>query len=1025
MLYILTLAKGAYPDVSSYYITQGSGIEPRLAPGGLLFYLVSRLVSLGASSSLSLRLNLFGAINASLAVWLVYQITSLFIYASSARNPVNRKHILIASIAAGVVASLSLAFIEPFWSISNRFHVGSFHVMMFLALTRFFMLAVDSEKWTKMLVFAFLYGLGCTEYCAFIPFSIMFGLFILFWLWVTEEINPKIIIQLIACALAGLLFIFVSGFVFYKGQVYQYMDDMNYWHVLWFLIRDHYLMLSKVLPESGWLIILAVTTVPWLVCLFLARRGLNEDPNPSLFLLHAAITVPVVVTVFNLPFVKEPLAESYIHLVMPYVLTCMSFGYLAAYWFLVPSAISGTSESKFLLFLRSKLGFVLIIPFLGAVLVLPVLNMNAANGRVSAFLDSYCEEVLSCVEDDSLLVVGRTLENNFLVKAHEMKKQVVILNLSRARNDVYLTHISEQLGDSESKAYADIDTLSLLKAWLDSEPENYKKLAILDVPDLWRSLGYEPVPNKLVFRGEKSVENAKLIYDEHASFWELQQEFLETDVASNEGMKYLFDSCKRHMSLVANNLGLMLQDSGNDDLACNSYLTALKICPDNISAMLNLSVMNDRGYQVPGIKDIVENIKSVSEDKTKRKGIWVLSRMYGYVRHPNALARKGISWALSGRPDMALQELKQAEKLIPEEQRGGLQTLIASLYMRSGNVEQGEEVYGRILESDPDNRTALIGLARLYIDKSEFNEAQAILKTAEERGVEADILQPEYAMLALKLGDLGKARIIIEDVLHEMNDKVTGLLILAEVLKQQGEEEELMSRIAQLEQIPHGRVHAFIIKGERAIDDRDVKSALANYESALELKPGNLTIREKLLRLYFASGKQTDAINMARDILSVSADNPFANYVMGTWRIHKRDYESAETFLRRSVREREAPESLNDLAFVLLNQGDTKESEEYARKAIALNKEFFVAWDTLGEIQLAKGLNEDAKQSFERAYQLNRSDPRILLHLAEVYLLLGDRQQASNMLDEVFPRMKLMPQEEQKRLVDLRARARY
>jgi putative thioredoxin len=47
----------------------------------------------------------------------------------------------------------------------------------------------------------------------------------------------------------------------------------------------------------------------------------------------------------------------------------------------------------------------------------------------------------------------------------------------------------------------------------------------------------------------------------------------------------------------------------------------------------------------------------------------------------------------------------------------------------SGDLENAEERYGQVLEEDPDNREAAVGLARILVDRGELDEAERLVGT--------------------------------------------------------------------------------------------------------------------------------------------------------------------------------------------------------------------------------------------------------------------------------------------------------
>ena len=863
------------------------------------------------------------------------------------------------------------------------------------------------------------------EYPAFAPFAFIFGPFILFWQWVREELNPRIFLQLIGTTMVGLAFYLLSAWSFYGSETYELMDDVSFFRILWIIWRDQYYFLTRVLPRTGWLIIILITIVPWFACLFLARRGLNEDPNPTLFLLHTTITVLAACTVLNMEFIREPISKSFLYLVMPDLLTASLFGYLAAYWYLLPMAISSDSEKSYLLWLRHNMGRVFAVLFLVLIVVLPCLNYNESNGKKADFMEYFTTRVIETIDDVDWLIINGSIEDNLLVKNHELKKNINIINIARTRNDVYLRYVGKMLQAPILKSYAEVGLLPMLKIWIASDENVYRDIAIFNMPDLWRALGYQPIPDRLVFRGGKShVEDAHELFVAHSAFWNGEKFFREIDSGKLGSLSYLYRNCVRHMGMIANNLGVLLEDNTRSNEAFAAYSEALAMDADNISALLNKLMMAERGYEGCDIESIKKRLAEISGANRYSYGLWTLSNLYGYVRHPEALARQGMMWALSGRPDIAIDGLKRAEKLVPAESRQGLHDLLARMYMNAGRPGDSESIYRDILAEKPDDSQAIMGMVRVSLLKNAFDEARKYLKKAENVGVPQAVRNIQWAILAINTGNIERARVIVENTLLDDPDNVSLLTLLADVLVRQKDDDALARCLNRIEEKEGGKMTAFLLRGELDLRNKNIKSAYAHLERALSYQTDNLYLMERLLRLDFVMGNKGRTYNRARSILNVNADHAFANYVLGVIKMTDNQYDIAEASFRKSIQSRETPEALNDLAWLLFKKGEYEDAEKQARSVIELRADMYTAWDTLGVILLEKEDIVGAENALQKAMSLYSRDYRVHLHMAELQIAKGDKKAARDLLDIVFSKMKLLPVEDHRKVVELRRQVR-
>lgn len=1023
LLYLLTLSAGAFPSESAYYIAQMSGVEPRLTPDNtILTWIGSLLTVIGPQSSIVLRFNLFSAFCGAGAAWLMFQIMALFIGASVEVNSENRNKATSAALIAGVVSSLAMVCSLPFWTVSTRFHVATFHVLLFLAMCRLFITYLATRSRKLLLGFSFAYGICIVEYAPFIPFAFLFGPFILFWLWAFEEFEWKIVTQLVVTAVCGLLFYLIAAWSFYGSVIYGFMDDMNYFKVIWNIWRDQYFFLSAILPQSGWLIVIAIAIVPWFTAIFLARRGLNEDPNFSLWLLHLVLTVCAVAVLANVEFIREPITEAYRYLVLPYVLTASVFGYMAAYWYLLPMVISKDVENKALFWLRKWLGYIFVLPFVVLIIVFACLNFKSANGRVASFTNRYSECVVESMDDCHWLISNGSLDYNIMLKAHELGKDIKVVNIARSFNEPYLKYISSLTKQSITQNYIEVGVIPMLRAWMDADEDVYKDVAIFTEPDLWRALGYQTVPSKLVFKGVAADADINLVKlaDDNNRFWSEKMPFIMGDSNHYGSLSYLYSNCKRHISLIANNTGVILEDGGMKDKAFAFYSKAREFDAGNVSSLLNQSLMIDHGFVSTQAGEIKSSLEKMAEERSKRMGIWSLSHQYGYVRHPEAFARQGMTWAMSGQPNMAVAGLKKAENLLSDKGKRAVQGMMAQVYLSSGQTTLGEDLYAELLKKNPDDMQAIMGMVEAALQNDELDTAREYLTRAEKVGVPAYMRDAQWASIAISAGDWDRARVIVESALQQAPEDLGLQVRLATILDQQHETQMLNKCLDRIERKDGGKFVAMAMRADIALRSRDIKQALSYFEKALTYQPNNIYVIEKLLRINFLIHNKSRTTEYVRRMLNIDANNYFAHYVIGVMRMSEKKYDLAEASYRKSLECQTSPEVLNDLAYLLFLSEKYEEAEKMVRSALELRQDFYIAWDTLGEICMKTGRMDEAEQSFQKALSLFQSDMRVHLHLAEILIAKGRKQEAGRILDMLFEKMNQLPLEDQGKVVELR-----
>ena len=391
-VYCSTLSVGPHPGLSARLIAEQSGLVPKFTPDhpllGAMMWAIDR-IPVGVLSS---RLNLFSALCGGLSVWLMYHLVARAVWLVIDVDENNAGRAGIAACLAGIGAALFLAFCRPFWTVANRASTGSFDVFLLLAVISLYLAYVLRERTWIAMLFAFLYGLGVVEYVAFIPLAPLFGFHLMYLLWRQHRPQGRVLTRLIVCALLGLSLYFLSAWRFHGTDGYRLRGYGNYWQILWYTWRDQYWGITRSLPKTGWLIIIMVTVVPWITCLAVVHRALNDEKDWSYYLLHAVMTGLVLSVLFEAGWLTELFGKRRVPLT-PYVLTASVFGYLIAYWFLLPFGWVQRRTVRRVPPALRWLGLALVIPGLAIMCVLPFRVVTRADARSASFVNFHARKV--------------------------------------------------------------------------------------------------------------------------------------------------------------------------------------------------------------------------------------------------------------------------------------------------------------------------------------------------------------------------------------------------------------------------------------------------------------------------------------------------------------------------------------------------------------------------------------------------------------------------------------------------------
>jgi tetratricopeptide (TPR) repeat protein len=1018
VLYGWTLSRGPYPGESATMMARELGLDP--FQGGthpLWRWVVDALVRVPVGG-LVLRLNALSAVCGGLAVWMLFRVMSDAVWLTAEVTDDNRRAVGTASTLAGLASALALMGALPFWYAATRFHVATFDLLYLLIVARVFIGFVrhGSARWGVL--FAALYGVGVAEFATFIVLGPLAAVGVLLVLWFEGDLRWQRVLAMGGAVLGGALFYAVAAWQLLGSDEFVLTASGGIGKALYFVWRGQYLLIARSLPQLGWLLVILVGIVPWLAVLLVAHRGLNEEKDWGFFVLHAIMTAVVAAVLFNAPFAPWRLLGPWRLLVTPYLLLASAFGYLTAYWFLFPRLWGERAEpeERGLRWVRAHGGWVPAALLLGAGAMPLVLNFKVADGRSSGPLNGFARAVVRSAADKAWLVSDDTLDYNLILAAKEEGLPLRVLSMRWGNNPTYMRWVARAFDDPRLKSLAEVDELAFLREWMAGDTNFNAKVALLSLPDLWMAGGYRPVPDRAAFAGQRAGEplDPDALWERHESFW--REPFIAglRDAREGDPLVATYASfALRHAGMVANNLGVLMEDLERPRQAYEAYAHARLLDPSNASALLNQCVMLDHGYAAPDAEAVRMCFTNFTRNLKQKMQIWSLSRYYGYVRIPEAFANLGMVWALSGEPGMAVAGYKRAIELAPGR-KDQLSEGLAMAYLAQDQKEEGEALYRELLAKDPRNTRAMIALARLMGRQNRFDEAVQMLDRAEKAGLSKESVAMEYATMHMAAGDAGKARVALQELVEVKPDLIPAWAMLAGVLMQMGDKKALDDCERKLGRVKGKDFLATVVLAQMAISRADYVGARTCLDMALTLRPATPLLLELLLRLDVQEGWRDLAERHVRLLLLLDSGHAFANLVLASFLIERKEYVLAENTLRKSLERQRTPMALNDLAWVRQERGDFEEAEALSREAIKADAKQHNYWDTLGTVLMHRGKLDEAEEALRKAASLYAQDPTVQVHLVDLFVKRGERRKAVDLANALLGSANLKADDREK-----------
>lgn len=1020
VLYSMTLSRGPFPGPSADLMAREVGMAPLMFSHSPLWGWVIDIVERIPAGTLSFRLNALSVLFGAACVWMLFRVTADAIWKAVPVTGVNSRAANRASWLAGTVAALALMGSMPFWYAATRFHVALFDLLLLLLLARLMLRFLDDASVRAGLVFAFFYGMFAAEFATLIVFAPLVVIGIFCGLWYNGDLRWKRVLGIGGCLVAGMLFYGVAAWRMMRSDAFVFSGESGYWLALFYVLKGQYQLIAKGLPPVGWLLVIVTGIVPWLAVLVVGRRGLNEERDWGLYSLHAVLTGVVLAVLFNVPFAPWRIMGPFGLLVTPYVLLAFTLGYLAAYWSLISRLVwwDAEEDEPRRIWWREHGGLLPAGLLAAAAVAAGVMNFKEADARPAGALNTYARTVVGAMGDRTWLVTDGILDANLQIAALEMSKPIRLLNLRMGGNTLYMRHVARTFDNPRLRGLAEVDVLAFLQEWMRSDRAFAGQVAFLSHPDFWLAASMQPVADRVLFTGAGTLGDIALepLWASHQEFW--KQPFLgelaalsKTDRLAGKAAGQVL----QRLGMTANNLGVMLEDGGFRKQAYEAYEKARELDADNISALLNQYTMIQRGYAAPDAGRVDEAIKNLARTLKQKYQIWSLSRVYGYVRMPEAYAGLGFSWAYSGQPGMAVAGYKRAIELAPERKERLSQGL-AMAYVAQDQAEEGEAVLKGLVEANPTNMTALVSLSRLAVRRGDYAGASSFLDKVQAAGVPKDRLALEYAVIHLAAGELSKARIVLQELVEMRPDLSAAWAMLGGVVLEQNDAAAIGECERRLQRAKGKDFLATAVLGQIALYRHDYTGARVYLDQALEMRPNAAALLDLLLRLDVAERRQDLAIGHIRRLLLLDPGHPYANQVLASLQLERKEYAQAESSLRKSLERTRSAVVVNDLAWVLQERGALEEAEALAREAVAKEGGSANFLDTLGVILTARGDLNGAEDMFHKALKLAPDAAVVQLHLAELYAKKGDSKKAAEMADVLMGRLHSLSSGDQERL---------
>ncbi|MFA7172364.1 MAG: tetratricopeptide repeat protein [Kiritimatiellia bacterium] len=1048
-----SLSHHVCPGQSATLIAAAAGVIP---PSGIVypaFAMVTRAMASLEIYSLPLRMNMLAAICGTLCAMLIYHLTAKAILLCACEDvgglqagylpqdkdfegmvsfdelppeviAYNRKIFLVA-VVGGLTAALVLIFTAPGWLASTRLEGGMFHLVLVLCAASLFPHNATRFYNPQFFLSTFLFALGIFESAVFILLLPCF----LYFLFKVVFLSDRRVLALSLAVAAGVAALLLSIY-FYQCNLsgsgsYSLRAILSlYAHQLPF---HHWRELCSFLPRLGWIPLLLQTVTPACIIMFGSQTLFKYKGVSSvvgMYLVGASV-IPVLLNLRFSPFFiltqHPPVFSS--------AITAIATAFVIASALITidndpyDSDVERSSDIDIyfeLLVKKIKISAsALLLVLTICLLITPWRSHREVSLANSGFADQTAAQMLAIMNQRTILVTNGLLDNHLLIQAFGNHQQLTLIPLDPHPDRAQINRLAhliethplfEDSNHIRLKNALSLGIVPLVLEWLKSDKTAGEHVMIFATPELWTGSGFTPIPEGLAFGGvpAESTLSVEPLYQQNMAFYKNILPLLKEVANESEVCAYLRRGLQIKAGFCANEFGILLENMSMLEKAYQVYTMAAAGDPSNVSVAVNLYFLTANHQLYPEALDSHKKQVQIAMENVQRSGIKefdVILQNFGSINQKEFYLQQTRAWANRGARKISREKIGRALAL---SKHTGIPALLekALVDRHVGAMEQAESCYRAVLNQDPANTEALIGLCTVLISTANTDEAQKWLQRAVEAGIKPEHLRYQAIAVAILRGNRQEAFELLQRATKEQPTDLRYWTMLADILLAEDdtrlvELQVLAGMQKALNNADHFLVHA--VRGQMLR-----KKGVEFYRDArLELLKA-LTLNAELPGIWNVVLELDMAINNpifqeadARSLLAINPDHAFANYLMGSVLLAYGVLPQSEDFLRRSIENKPTAMAYNDLAENLRRQAKFDEAENLAKRSIAMDAQLLPVLDTLACVFFDKGRFEESAKFAAQAVAANPKNIIYQLTLLRAQAKLGDRQGVKQRLEAI------------------------
>lgn len=328
------------------------------------------------------------------------------------------------------------------------------------------------------------------------------------------------------------------------------------------------------------------------------------------------------------------------------------------------------------------------------------------------------------------------------------------------------------------------------------------------------------------------------------------------------------------------------------------------------------------------------------------------------------------------------------EELIAAEQDDAkLRLALARLHTAAGETEKAVSLYQNLIEAEPESPESVrarIQLAALYARKDKHDEAKQVV----DQALLISAREPDALMLRATLvltEDPDQAIADLRTVIHEYPDRASVHELLGQAHASKEEYALAQEAFEKAIELEPQRSSAYLLFAHLRVRTGDMDGALAVLNRLLEKVPDDAKALEAVAQIQMTRSDWEALAGTANQVQNDRPEHALGYYLEGVAAQKLDDHDRAigafENALQRSPN---AVEPLVAMARSLFVQNRVDEAEQRVSVVLQDKPNDSVALNLLGDLKLAQGKPEQAKEYYDRAIEYHPKVARAYVQLAGI-----------------------------------------